>query len=115
MIGTCFWIVWAGPTTLETSAMRRSWLILCLEQLKKNSAYYAIGHFSRVIRAGAVRIGADSDEVVATAVQNPDGSRACVLLNDASTPCGVQIVCGEVSTRVIWMEPYSLASCVFTV
>lgn len=83
--------------------------------IKKNSAYYAIGHFSRVIRAGAVRIGADSDEVVATAVQNPDGSRACVLLNDASTPCGVQIVCGEVSTRVIWMEPYSLASCVFTV
>lgn len=46
-------------------------------------------------------------------VQNPDGSLACVLLNDSDTPRSLQIVCGETSTHVIRMEPYSLASYVF--
>ena len=81
--------------------------------INENSAYYAIGHFSRVIRAGAVRIGVESNKAAATAVQNPDGSLACVLLNDSDTPRSLQIVCGETSTHVIRMEPYSLASYVF--
>ena len=45
--------------------------------------YYALSHFSRYIRPGAVRIGfkcADPDLLV-TAAQNPDGSIAVVVFN----------------------------------
>ena len=49
---------------------------------KKLSLDY-IGHFSRYIRPGAVRLGVSrfSDVIEATAAQNPDGSIVAVLLN----------------------------------
>jgi glucosylceramidase len=45
--------------------------------------YYAMAHFSKFIRPGAVRVGLEfSDgELMATAAQNPDGSLAVVLFN----------------------------------
>lgn len=48
-----------------------------------NSAYYAIGHFSRFVKRGAVRIGLSkyTDQLEACAFQNPDGSAAVILLN----------------------------------
>ena len=53
---------------------------------KKLSLDY-IGHFSRHIRPGAVRLGVSrfSDRIEATAAQNPDGSVAAVLLNPGKT------------------------------
>ena len=80
--------------------------------INENSAYYAIGHFSRVIRAGAVRIGVESNKAAATAVQNPDGSLACVLLNDSDTPRSLQIVFGNTSKHATEMNSDSLASSV---
>jgi glucosylceramidase len=45
--------------------------------------YYALSHFSRFIRPGAVRIGIETAEesVQVTAAQNPDGSIAVVVFN----------------------------------
>lgn len=45
--------------------------------------YYVMAHFSKFIRPGAVKIGCtiNSNEVVATAVQNPDNSIALVIFN----------------------------------
>ena len=45
--------------------------------------YWYIGQFSRFIRPGAVRLGASvwTAGVEVTAFENPDGSRAAVLLN----------------------------------
>ena len=80
--------------------------------IKENSAYYAIGHFSRVIRPGAVRIGAEYEDVAATAVQNADRSLACVLLNDTGFPRSVRILRQSESIGTVLMEPYSLASCI---
>lgn len=51
--------------------------------LEKKGSYYYIGHFSRCIQPGAVKIGLSSftDELEATAFSNPDGSIALVVLN----------------------------------
>jgi glucosylceramidase len=45
--------------------------------------YYTMAHFSKYIRPGAVRIGFENadEELMITAVENPDGSIAVVLLN----------------------------------
>lgn len=50
---------------------------------EKRLMYYYIGHFSRYIAPGAVKIGTTrySDAVEATAFRNPDGEKTLVLLN----------------------------------
>jgi glucosylceramidase len=54
------------------------------------SSYYFLGHFSRFIRPGAVRVlcATTRDELEATAFQNDDGKVAVVVLNrsDKSIP-----------------------------
>jgi glucosylceramidase len=55
--------------------------------------YYTMAHFSRFIRPGAVRIGLENNrkEMLATAVQNSDGSIALVVLNQSDQPAGFTI------------------------
>ena len=52
-------------------------------EVSKQLFYYYIGHFSRYIRSGAVKIGATryTDAIEMTAFENPDKSIAIVLLN----------------------------------
>ena len=49
--------------------------------------YYTMAHFSKFIRPGAKRIGLQHNDanLMATAVQNPDGRIAVVLLNMTET------------------------------
>jgi glucosylceramidase len=53
------------------------------DSLHYQSSYYYIGHFSRFIRPGAVRVlcATTRDELEATAFLNPDGQIAVVVLN----------------------------------
>ena len=53
------------------------------DSYEKRLTYYYIGHFSRYIKPGAVRIGTTrySDRVETTAFLNPDGERVLVMLN----------------------------------
>ena len=46
--------------------------------------FYTLSHFSKFIRPGAVRIGIEnsSDDLMATAIQNPDGSIVVVAFNE---------------------------------
>jgi glucosylceramidase len=55
--------------------------------------YYVMSHFSKFIRPGAVRIGFDSDddELMVTALQNPDGSKVVVLLNMSDEAKPIQL------------------------
>lgn len=55
--------------------------------------YYVMKHFSKYIRPEAKRIGIsiDSETLQGTAVQNPDGSLAVVLLNEGETPQNIQL------------------------
>lgn len=52
-----------------------------------NSSYYYIGHFSKYIAPGAVRIGLENtaEGVLATAFRNPDNTIAVVLMNESDT------------------------------
>jgi glucosylceramidase len=52
----------------------------------RNVSYYIVGHASRVIDPGAVRIGVGSSvgNIVCTAAANPDGSIGVVAYNDAN-------------------------------
>ena len=52
----------------------------------KNLTYYYIGHFSKYIKPGSIRLGTSSysDSIEITAFKNPDGSIAIVLLNKNS-------------------------------
>ncbi|MBQ6886380.1 MAG: glucosylceramidase [Lachnospiraceae bacterium] len=72
------------------------------DSYEKRLTYYYIGHFSRYIKPGAVRIGATryTDKIEATAFLNPDGERVLVLLNktEKEVPvtvreagCGIEI------------------------
>lgn len=76
------------------------------------SEYYYIGQFSRYIEPGAVRLGASSwcGEVEVTAFENPDNTRAVVLLNrtdkelpasltfDGQNGCGVTLPAHSICT-----------------
>lgn len=62
--------------------------VMCDEKAdtyEKRLSYYYIGHFSRYIRAGAVRIGTSryTDAIGVTGFVNPDGERVVVLLNQS--------------------------------
>jgi glucosylceramidase len=50
--------------------------------------YYTLAHFSKYLRPGAKRIEVDNGlaELMITAVENPDGSYAAVVLNQQDEP-----------------------------
>ena len=52
-------------------------------KLQYTSSYWYLGHFSKFVRPGAVRIASTSndDRLLQTAFRNPDGHLAVVVLN----------------------------------
>jgi glucosylceramidase len=60
---------------------------------EKHVSYYYIGQFSRYIQPGAVRIGHSqyTDKLEATAVRNPDGTLAVVMLNRSAEDIPVNL------------------------
>lgn len=57
--------------------------------------YYAMAHFSRFLRPEAKVLGvtcdSDNHDVMATAVRNPDGSLAVVVINQGNEPVGLNL------------------------
>jgi glucosylceramidase len=64
--------------------------------------YYAMAHFSKFIRPGAVRIGFECSDpsLMVTAAQNPDGSIAVVVLNMNSESKNLNLTLGDRSVEV---------------
>ncbi|MCK8485732.1 glucosylceramidase [Paenibacillus sp. MBLB2552] len=62
-----------------------------------NSSYYYIGHFSKYIQPGAVRIGLDTEvpSLLATAFRNLDGSVAVVVQNESEEAQPFALELGE--------------------
>lgn len=74
------------------------------DEVHYNSSYYYIGHFSKYIAPGALRIGMDSrlDGVLSTAFRNPDGSLALVLMNESEEPRRVTMeLRGEIAESLL--------------
>jgi glucosylceramidase len=70
-----------GVVTVDTSKTPAS--------VTRTVDYYALGHASKFVRPGAVRIDSNSfgrDGIEDVAFQNPDGSIVLLALNNASTP-----------------------------
>jgi glucosylceramidase len=61
--------------------------------LHYNSSYYYIGHFSKFIKPGAVRIGLtnSNESLLSTAFRNPDGTIAVVVQNETDSGQGFTI------------------------
>lgn len=68
-------------------------------EIVRNPEYYALGHASKFVQPGAVRIGSYSPEgtspegpVVHTAFRNPDGSIVLICANTGGEPETVEVV-----------------------
>ncbi len=73
--------------------------------LKYNSHYYVICHMANVVRPGAVRVGMGlrsyaGTDVLSSAVLNPDGSKAVVLLNTGDDDFNVTVSDGTSHFKV---------------
>ncbi|GAB4316749.1 MAG: glycoside hydrolase family 30 protein [Bacteroidales bacterium] len=68
------------------------------DQVYFTPLYYTMAHFSRFIRPGAVRTGIklNDENLLATAVENPDGSRVVVIFNPGEVPVTVALKEGTV-------------------
>lgn len=75
--------------------------------------YYAVGHFSKFVRRGAVRIGSSSytPGIQMTAFRNPDGSIVAVMLNTTMKRYDARLRLGGM-TAPISLPKRSLTTCV---
>ncbi|GGF92051.1 glucosylceramidase [Paenibacillus albidus] len=74
--------------------------------------YYALAHFSKVIRPGAVRIASSSEDedIRSVAFRNTDGSLAVVLFNDGSVTANVDMNLREEGLLSLKLESKSAVS-----
>jgi glucosylceramidase len=84
------------------------------DTLHYQSSYYTIGHFSRFVRPGAIRIlcATTRDELEAAAFLNPDGQVALVVLNrsEESIPFALKFEGGAAETE---SPARSIQTCLF--
>lgn len=73
------------------------------DTFEKRLSYYYIGHFSRYIKPGAVRIGYTryTDKIEVTAFRNPDGQRVAVLLNKSKDDAKVTLREGKMGREIV--------------
>lgn len=112
---TCAWMDWnlfldenSGPGIADNPCAAPIILNRAEQKLVKMSSYYYIGHFSRYIRRGAMRVdlkltGSDAEHaknaaengLEACAFLNPDGSIVAVLMNTGEEPVRGTVAIGE--------------------
>jgi len=94
------WIDWnmvldrqGGPNWAENWCVAPIIVDPEIDEVYFTPLYYTMSHFSRYIRPGAVRIGHQQpeEEIQLTAVQNPDGTIAVVLLNEGEDSKGIEL------------------------
>jgi glucosylceramidase len=73
------------------------------EEIVYQSSYYYIGHFSRFVRRGAMRIAssADDDRLLTCAFVNPDGSVVLVIMNQSEDDIAVKYEVGDLTTGIV--------------
>jgi glucosylceramidase len=94
------WIDWnmvlnkqGGPNWFENWCVAPVIVDPQTDEVYYTPLFYTMSHFSRFIRPGAVRIGIENsdDELMATAVKNPDGSYIVVAFNETDTPKQIEL------------------------
>ncbi len=73
------------------------------DEIYYENSYYYIGHFSKYIEAGAVRIGCNSNDcgkLEATAFKNPDGSLVVIVMNSNDHDVDYSICIEDLGTNI---------------
>jgi glucosylceramidase len=86
--------------SVDSSAVNRGFLTIrsdSMDQVNYEMAYYSMGHSSKFVDPGAVRIDSSNspDDVETVAYLNPDNSIAVVLSNRRNDKKAVKIVWNE--------------------
>lgn len=70
--------------------------VLDAQTVQRNVSYYVIGHLSKFIRPGAIRVASDSDNanLHQVALTNPDGSTVLVALNNGPSALRFTVTAG---------------------
>lgn len=84
------------------------------KELHYTNSYYYIGHFSKFIRPGAVRINASAtrNALSATAFKNKDGNIAVVVMNSGENPMDYYL-CYRGKSAKVKSLPHSISTLVF--
>jgi len=94
------WIDWnmvldkqGGPNWFKNWCLAPIIVDTEVDEIYMTPLYYTMAHFSKYIRPGAKKIDlkVDNENVIATAVKNPDGSIAVILLNQSDQPVSIDI------------------------
>lgn len=102
--GTVAWTDWnilldetGGPNHMGNLCFAPLHGDLRNDSLIYTPSYYYIGHFSRFIRPGAVRLGSASSRSTLETVsfQHPDGKTATVVMNTTDEPISYQLLIGS--------------------
>ncbi|KAK7085855.1 hypothetical protein SK128_008436 [Halocaridina rubra] len=105
-----------GPNWANMSADSPIIVNAVSDEFYKNPMFYAMGHFSKFVKEGAVRLDLssnDSHNLDATAFQNEDGSTVIVILNRAEAEYEVRIDVSVRGTMTLMVGPRSLQSAIF--
>ena len=115
------WIDWnmyldeeGGPTYVKNFCEAPIMIDKRTGEVLYMSSYYYIGHFSKFIKEGAVRLycGNDCDKQLYTvAYQNPDGCKIIVIENTSSRRREIVLVIDGESTRFV-IRPHAIATLV---
>ncbi len=83
------------------------------DKLITTPLYYAFAHFSKFVKVGAVRLGTSvfSEQVCATAFQNPDGQIVLVALNRSNRKLRTRVRIND-DTGIVELKPHSLTTVV---
>ncbi|MFP3359588.1 glycoside hydrolase family 30 beta sandwich domain-containing protein, partial [Planococcus sp. SIMBA_143] len=67
------------------------------DEVRYNSSYYYIGHFSKYVKEGARRIGCEisGEAVLGTSFENPDGEIVVVVMNAKDHHEAIFLPCGN--------------------
>ena len=102
--GLVGWIDWnmvldtrGGPNHVRNYCLAPVMVDSGRDHVYYSPLYYSVAHFSRFMRPGAKRIAIDGhdDDLMATAVQNPDGSIAVAVFNLTQGPVAYAVEHGD--------------------
>ncbi|XP_066942035.1 lysosomal acid glucosylceramidase-like [Macrobrachium rosenbergii] len=86
------------------------------DEFYKNPMFYGLGHFSKFVKQGAVRLELTSDDphsLESAAFRNEDGTRVVIILNRSETELDVRVQVEDQGTMVITVGPRSLQTALF--
>nr|XP_015837066.1 PREDICTED: glucosylceramidase-like [Tribolium castaneum] len=83
----------------------------------KNPMYYVLGHFSKFLPVGSIRIDSktdlDLDDVMVVAFQRPDEGTAVIILNKKEKPVSVNLIDETRGTAAIDISQKSITSILY--